>query len=273
MPSSKKKRKPASNSARGFSTTSTPSKSKIDEGKSDDDVESGVELHTAVPTKHVSVRSSEPISSDKVHKETHGLVLEESDFDLEESNLQQLLEDYGEKVKRDATRQSNRVVTEQRVLRTQSERLDIGSWLPDKLIQEIFDLLIVQKSNVNSGNESFKDTIDSQIEESNQILRLWTLEKILGQLGFKEDLIRLVLHSLLKREPPSKFTVNKDAIWGLDECFDILTLMSGSEEISHYGSHVINVRPKTIKVMQHDEKNEEYGQRYCSSFWLSLLVS
>lgn len=265
MPPNKKRRKPANNSARGFATTSTPSKSKVDDSKAEDSVEATAESENLSLNKVEPINPLESTVTEKLQKEVHELTPEELESYLEESNLQLLLEEYGEKCMKAAFRQFNRVTTEQRVLRPQSERLDVGFWLPDEHIQEILDLLYVQTNIDSLENESVRVLTDSDVSESDLIIRLWTLEKVLGQLGFKEDLIRLVLHSLLKRGKPSKVIVGKESIWGLDECFDILTLLCGSKEIPPYGYQPTDGRPKINKIMERGKRSEGYGKKFRSS--------
>lgn len=259
MPLNKKRRKPAHNSARGFATTSTPSKSKVDDEKAQDNSSPVAELQTSAIDKAEPINSFESAVTEKLQKELHELTPEELEFHLEESNLQLLLEEYGEKCKKDAVRQFNRVTTEQRVLRPQSELLDISFWLSDDLIQEILDLLNVQTNMIDLDNQSVRVHVDSEVPESKLIIRLWTLEKVLGHLGFKENSIRLALQVLLKKGQPSTFIATKEPLWGLDECFGILTLMCGSEEIPSYELKSTDCRSKINKVMQRSKRYEEYS--------------
>lgn len=259
MPVNKKRKKPAHNSARGFATTSIPSKSKIDDEKAQDNSSPVAKLEISAVDKVERIDSFDTAVTENPQKELHELNPEELEVHLEESNLQLLLEEYGEKCKKDAVRQFNRVTTEQRVLRPQSERLDISFWLSNEIVQDILDLFNAQTNTINLDNQSLRSHVDSEVSESDLIVRLWTLEKVLGHLGFKENSIRLALHVLLQKGQPSTFITNKESLWGLDECFGILTLMCSSEEMPSYEFKSTDYRSKINKVMQRGKRYEEYG--------------
>lgn len=259
MPSNKKRKKPANHSARGFATVSTPSRSKVDDGRVENSADPIAESETLGPNK---VECNSPLESavtGKLQKDLHELTAEELESHFEESNLQLLLEDHGEKCRKEASRQFNRVITEQRVLRPQSERLEVGFRLPDEYIQEILDLLKAQTNIDNLDNESVRVLTESDISESDLVVRLWTLEKILGRLGFKQDLIRLALTSLLRKRQFSQLITGKESIWGLDECFDILTLLCDPRDTPLYEYQPTDARPKINRIIEQGKRYEKYG--------------
>lgn len=262
MPSQKRKKKPASNAARGFTTTSIPSKSKVDDNETEDIADLLSKLTTSDVPGNEPIDSSTPRITGELQTELYDFTSQESELHTEEFDLQLLIEEYGVRSKKDASRQVTRVTTERRVLRAQSERLDIGYWLSDNLIQGIFDLINLQIAKSNSDDVYVREHVDSESSDSSLVIKLWTLQKILRQLEFKEDLIGTVLHSLLKRRQTPIFTVSKDSLWGLDECFDILALTCGSGEILQYGFHVNDVRSKMYKSIKRDKRCKGYGQRF-----------
>lgn len=259
MPSNKKKRKPANQSVRGFATTSTPSKSKVDDDQRVDIAEPIAESKN-LDAHNVECNDSLNASvTEEVRKELHELTADELESHLEESNMQLLLEDYGEKCTKDATRQFSRLTTEKRLLRLQSERLEVRSWLPDEHIQEILDLSKAQANIDNLDNEPVRALIDSDVSESGLIVRMWTLEKILGRLRFKQDLIRLVLQSLLSRRQSAQLNVGKESIWGLDECFGIITSLCDPKDLPPYDHQPNDAQPKLNKTMERGKRYEGYG--------------
>ena len=259
MPSNKRRKKPVNNSARGFATTSTPSKSKVDDDRGKDIAEPITESENLDLNKDECNNPLKAIVTEELQKELHELTAEELESHFEESNLQLLLEDHGEKCTKDASRQYNRLITEKRVLRLQSERLEVRSWLSDEYIQEILDLLKAQTNPDNLNNESVRALIDSDISESDLVVKLWALEKTLGRLGFKQDLIRLVLQSLLKRRQSTQLNTGKESIWGLDDCFDIITLLCNLKETPSYEHQPTHARPKLNKTMEQGKRYEGYG--------------
>lgn len=274
MPSNKKRKKPANHSARGFATTSTPSKARVvDDGKVEDSAEpiAGSEIRG-----RNEAGCNNPLESavtERLQKELHELTAEELESHFEESNLQLLLEDYGEKCGKDASRQFNRITTERRVLRPQSERLEVGIWLPDEFIQEILDLLNAQMKIDNLDNESVKVLADSDISESDLLIKLWTLEKLLGQLGFKQGLIRLALQSLLRKRQSSELVIGKESIWGLDDCFDILALLCDPKDAPPYGNQSNDTRPKKNRNMEEGTRYGRYGQFILSIYSFIKLTA
>lgn len=259
MPSNKKRKKPVNNSARGFATISTPSKSKVDDDREKVIAEPITESENLDINKDECNNPLNAIVTEELQKELHQLTAEELESHFEESNLQLLLEDYGEKCTKDASRQYNRLTTEKRVLRLQSERLEVRSWLPDEYIQEILDLSKAQMNPNNLNNEPARALIDSDISESDLIVRLWALEKTLGRLGFKQDSIRLVLHSLLRKRQSAQLNTGKESIWGLDDCFDIITLLCNLKETPSYEHQPTHARPKINEIMKQGKRYEGYG--------------
>lgn len=259
MPSNKKKKKPANQSGRGFATTSTPSKSKIDDDRGDGDAEPIAESKKLNVDKVEFNDFPDASVAKELRKELCELTSEELESHFEESNLQLLLEDYGEKCTKDAIRQFSRLTTEKRLLRLQSERLEFRSWLPDEHIQEILDLVNTQTNTDNLDDEPVRALIDSDVSESDLIVRLWTLEKTLAQLGFKQDFIRLVLQSLLSRRQSAQLNTGKESIWGLDECFDIITSLCDPKETPLYDQQSNDARPKPNKIMERGRRYESYG--------------
>lgn len=226
MAANKKKKKPASNPARGFATTSTASKSKHDEAK---ELEGGVQLdvenndiHYTVPEHCVRVDKS---SNRQHEKPLEELTPEELESQLEESGLQLLVENHGEKIKKTVSRQASKFQSEKRLLRSQAEQLGIRQWLPPEMMQIITDLLQAQEDS----NGYLKASLDSNhaatgFSEDDLLVKLWTLKRILPLLGFSEQRTNLALQYLVTTvQSPA---LSKESIWGLDECFTWLALNS-----------------------------------------------
>lgn len=235
MAPKKKKKALASNPARGFATTSIPAKPKAEE-KVDDNVvpeTALIDSNAVATTENVGLNIASS-AGEYLSK----LSPEELENYFEESALQILVEKHGEKSKKDASRQVNKLKTEQRVLRLQSERLDINSWLPQELVQLIFELFESQKRSRGVGLEA--DTRQARcykVTEEELIIKLWTLQQVLTQLEFSNDRVQSALLSLLQKEHltrSSAFSVNKDGLWGLEESLDFLAQVCEPEEMPSY---------------------------------------
>lgn len=243
MAPNRKKKKPVTNPARGFATTSTASKTK---GQSpnepehqDHDEASSENVKPALDTGNVSNRS---LSAGGLEKPLEHLSPEELESELENSSLQIMVDRYREKTKRDASRQVSRLQTEKRLIRAQAVSFYTQHWLPTETIQLIIDLYDEQ----NDSRKGYKHGSDTKINAQNVtkddlVAKMWTLKRVLPQLGFSEEQTRWALVQLSKnrRDGTSQpFSFNKDPIWGLDECLDWLAMTYGVEDLPPYSPQV-----------------------------------
>lgn len=231
MAPNKKKKKAASNPARGFATTSTASKPKHDGAK---ELKSGVQLdvenndaHSTISKDCVRIDSSANREHEKPLDE---LTPEELESQLEESGLQILVENHGENIKKSVSRQLSRFQSEKRLLLSQAEQLSIRQWLPPEIMQIITDLLQAQEdSNGYLKASIVSNHTATDLSEDDLLVKLWTLKRILPLLGFSEQRTDLALHYLVTtaiKSGPQSPALSKDSIWGLDECFAWLGLNS-----------------------------------------------
>ena len=233
-PNRKKKKKPGSNPARGFATTSIASKPK--------EVDVTEESEAAVPIRDEDVGKADPVVSspivvDSTSKELHELSPEELEIQLEESDLQLLVEKHRERSKKDASRQISRLQTERRVLRTQAERLSTHRWLPPELMLQITDQLVAQLGSRGLYVEHDNKARRQSIPEDDLSVRLWTLRQILVKLGFSEARAHEAISQVLQDEQLARHATlgqPKDFVWGLEECLDWLGLVCEPGEMLDY---------------------------------------
>ena len=250
MAPNKKKKKPASNPARGFATISTASKSKNDGAK---ELQGGARLDTEDDDTLSTVAENRVRTENSVTKEREKpldeLTPEELESQLEESGLQILVENHGEKMKKVISRQVLRIQSEKRLLRSQAEQLSIRQWLPPEIMQIIIDLLQAQEDS-NGYLKTHLDSNDAatDLSDDDLLMKLWTLKRILPLLGFPEQRTDLALRHIVRtvtKAGPQSLALSKDSIWGLDECLAWLALNSepielpkfeGREGLSHYSA-------------------------------------
>ena len=234
MAPNKKKKKPVSNPARGFATTSTASKPKVDAAK---ELESGVLLDTpenhAAPVNADAGTLTEKPSNEDREKALHELTPEELESQLENSGLQILVEKHGEKVKKESSRQVLRLQTEKRLLRSQADHLSIRQWLPPEIMQIITDMLQA-KEDSNGFLKAIPDSNNATTDlcEDDLLIKLWVLKRVLPMLGFQEQMTDRAIRHLLKAMTKSGFqslASGKEPVWGVDEC--LAWLGSNSEPI------------------------------------------
>ena len=243
MAPNRKKKKPVTNPARGFSTTSTASKtqglSPNEPGHQDYDEVSGENVKPGFDTGNVSNKS---LLAVRFKKPLEHLSPEELESELENSSLQIMIDRYREKTNRDASRQVSRFQTEKRLMRAQAVSLYTQHWLPTEIIQQIIELYDAQ----NDSRKGYKHGSDTNLNAKNiarddLVAKMWTLKRVLPQLGFSEEQTRLALAQLLKNRSdgsPPTFPFNKDSIWGLDECLDWLALTYEAEDLPAYSPQI-----------------------------------
>lgn len=234
MAPNRKKKKPASNPARGFATTSIASKPK--EVDVTEDTEAALPIQEEKLVKANPMVSS-PIALDSTSKELHELTPEELERQLEESELQLLVEKHGERSKKDASRQISRLQTERRVLRTQAEPLNTHRWLPPELMLQITDQLVTQLDSGGLYVELDNKVRPQAILEDDLSVKLWTLRQVLVKLGFSAARAHEAVSQVLQNDHLAKHaTLNqvKDSIWCLEECLDWLGLVCEPGELLDY---------------------------------------
>lgn len=235
MAGGKKKKKPASNPARGFATTSTPSKPKVE--RIEDLENTAEEPASTCPLATTNNDHGVPTLTNQTegaNTATEELTPEEFERQLNESELQLLVEKHAQKSKRDAARQITRLQTDRRLLRGQAEHLSTKKWLSPELMDHILQLVQSDSRIADVSANAETPAMVKALSEEDLTIRLWTLQQTLDGAGFTEDKIKLALRYVLKISTKVA-TGNKDAtIWGLDEALDWLARECGRKELPDY---------------------------------------
>lgn len=228
MAGAKKKKKPVTNPARGFATTSVASSKPRQEVP---DVTPTIEskLANIVSVDDTAKSAAPDTSSTKIPAE---ISPEDFEKQLYESELQVLVEKHSQKSKREATRQIARLQTDRRILRTQADTLNTRKWLPPELMDEVLEFIEVDgRSTTQSGNEL--NLPQKGLSEEDLMVKLWTLQQTLDGAGFAEDRIRLVLEYILNMSEKVVLG-NKESIWGLEESLDWLARECPKTDLPDY---------------------------------------
>lgn len=224
-----KKKKPASNPARGFATTSIASKARATEKAAE--VEKSSTPAADGPGVTEEVESGKPASVIPGTKPAAQISPEEFERQLEESELQNLVDKYAQKTKREAGRQITKLQTDRRVLRSQADFLNTRKWLPPELMDEILDLVradarLADQVSMNDSSAS------SKLTEEDLTIKLWTLQQILKGVDFPDGQIKKCLQWVLDCSP--KISTYKDSAWGLEESLEWLARECGRKELPDY---------------------------------------
>ncbi|CAK4033173.1 related to DNA RNA helicase (DEAD H box family II) [Lecanosticta acicola] len=245
----KKKTKPAANPARGFATTSVASKPKPENASEANGSKNTSGLATpadkattpgSAPFDHTALNNSTPSKSEK---ELHELSPEEMEAQLEASELQQFVERFGPKAKKEAVRQVTRLLTDKRLLRGQSDFLSVKDWLPDELMQQILDLTHADRRHESSSVTKNKLPIGDDL-----VAKVWQLRQCLIDLAIPMSRVEDVL-AWIVANPPSD---SSGPMWGLDECFEWLALHCEDGELDEYDY----VKPKTSAAIAEESEDD-----------------
>lgn len=229
MAGGKKKKKPASNPARGFATTSIASKPKAEAIEAVQEKDIVDDPASSTESQQPGDKTSEAIGNGSSAKDSE-LTPEEFEKQLEDTELQLLVEKYSQKSKRDALRQKTRLETDRRVLRGQAETLNTRKWLPPELMEEILGLINMEGRFSGSAADT---TSLKQVSEEELAIRLWTLQQSLVGAGFAADKVLLALQHVLDISDKIGGS-NKDTIWGMDESLEWLSRECLRDELPDY---------------------------------------
>ncbi len=237
MAPNKKTKKLASNPARGFATTSTVSKAKLNHVVENDEEPKAEDSGLTKPEQKPAKVSGHELGNN-VEKALHELSPEELEKQLEESTLQLFVETYGNKVKKETSRQLCKMQTERRLLRAHAEPLPTHQWLPPEIVQLIINLLDSSNTKQSRSDESDSALDPKQgvanFSDDDLLVKLWTLRQLLPQLSFSLSVTILALRHLLGKLnylDPKCLSPAKDSVWGLEECLSWLALVVKPEEL------------------------------------------
>lgn len=244
-----KKKKPAANPARGFATTSQPSKPKSENvSESTSAVPSGVVTPAAKNKSTPAVSKDTPASAHcetpAAEKELHELSPEELEAQLEASELQQFVEKYGPKVKKETARQVARLQTDKRLLRGQADYLSVKDWLPDEIMQQILDLTAADQLQESDSKKK-----QGAPQGDDLVAKVWQLRQCLLDLALPSSRVNEVLGWLVTAPPPESTSM----IWGLEECFEWLSLHCEAGELEDYDYQ----RPRNVPRIDDESEPEE----------------
>jgi ATP-dependent RNA helicase DHX29 len=219
MAPNKKKKKAAANPARGFATTSLPSRSKAadvdetNENGSDIKPLTTEDVSTKDNAKHSDVNLAEGSKGAVTGgpKEINEMSPEELEDHLENAELEDLVEQHAARCISEANRQASRLETEQRQLRSLSYRLSTYSWLPNEIVAELYDM-----DGTDSRHTPPSATAGSSFDKQEKLLLdLWTLKRTLEALLLPA--VDDALSHVAKLAVYGQLAVNTDLLPGLLE--------------------------------------------------------
>ncbi|PWY70412.1 ATP dependent RNA helicase [Aspergillus heteromorphus CBS 117.55] len=235
-PNNRKKKKPASNPARGFATVSVPSKPKTAESSapvSAADSKSVSESERPTPAEGAQP-TVEPTQEAASSSSLQNYTPEELEKHLEDAELQLLVEKYASKCRSDAARQVTKLETERRVLRQQSVSINLLEWFPTEVLNSILSLAENEERELSPVPGREAGGQKKPISEEELYMRLWTLKETLLKLGFPEDKVNESLKHLLVYFSGNFATTNREVVCNLDEALDWLAMHCTPKELPSY---------------------------------------
>lgn len=233
-PNNKKKKKPAANPARGFTTVSTPSRPKpaepTDAPTAADDPKTATDNGKQPPAEE----QQQPSIGEEATPSLQQYSPEELEKHLEDSELQLLVDKYAAKCKNDAARQVTKLETDRRVLRQQATSLNLMEWIPSDVQDQIISL--AETEEMETGPLRGKELSGVKRSSSSEDLsvKLWTLRETLLKLGFPESKVDDSLRYLLAYSTGGATSANRDTVWNLDESLDWLAMHCSLKELPSY---------------------------------------
>ncbi|KAF2012272.1 ATP-dependent RNA helicase A [Aaosphaeria arxii CBS 175.79] len=213
-----KKKKPASNPARGFATTSVASKPKPERiveppepATSKKDI-----TPSAVPQVSSSAQAHGGASAQPKNPQK---TPEELEAQLELDELQLLVEKHATKVRREARRQILKVQTDQRVLRSQAQNVTVQDWVPRDVLDTIISL--AQAESNDSNRRQGQKSLTKTLSEEDAMSKLWILDLTFRGMGFTEENIDPVLKWLCANAAVVDST---SSTWGFAEGLEWMAL-------------------------------------------------
>lgn len=257
MAPNKKKKKIASNPARGFATTSLPSKSK--EARSNEDTEELCDAVIVSKNEHqmnAADTNNGFINQNGSTKDQHGSINqmspEELEAHLEDAELQNFVDTHANRVKADALRQVNRLESERRQMRSHSNRLATASWLSDDAMDNVLNMYKTRVEQQAQKSSASHNTFD----ETSILTRLWTLERVLQALKFPN--IDPALEYILSLSLYGKIESSQDYIWGLQESLRWYAAERRSEDLPDYESGTILSLEEALKDLEIDSDSRKF---------------
>ena len=269
MAPTRKKKKPLSNPARGFATTSIVSKTKL---LVDSDVDDDTPSTAGNPLEKEAVKPDNAHHDHSAQKELHELTPDQLEAQLEDSELQLLIEKHGDRCKKNALRQVTRLQTERRLLRSQALPLNTSRWLPEELLQLI-------ASYVESQNDGgFPSVADSTIRAHRKAataddlsLLVWSLKRTLIDLGFLPYRMEESIHHLI-RDKRMKERANastyKEGLWGIDECLNLLAMSCTADELPNYDTCRTEALEKQLRKATQLLEPGNFGKAPCALIFI-----
>jgi ATP-dependent RNA helicase DHX29 len=242
MAPNKKKKKPVSNPARGFATTSLPSKAKPveepdkDTPKAESVTPSGglAPDETAKPSQGNGAAPGNANQSDQAAG-IGEMSPEELEAHLENSELETLVEKHALRCISDANRQVTRLEAERRQLRSQAYKLSTYAWLPEDRIDQVFAMQVTDTA-VLRPNE-FKVLPNS---EEKLLIDLWTLERVLNSLQLSR--VQEAVAHVAEMAICGQLNAVGDSLPGLSEALQWYASNLGADELSSY-EHAMESKP------------------------------
>ncbi|PGH15152.1 hypothetical protein AJ80_05664 [Polytolypa hystricis UAMH7299] len=234
MAPNKKKKKPASNPARGFATVSVPSKQKAPE-PSEPLPSASPPDSRCLATEDGKSNTAQTPSGVKQTRNLQDLSPEELEKHLEDAELQSLVDKYGTKCKNDSSRMVLKLETEERLLRPQATPLNLSDWLTSEILDTVLEKERIEEENFvePSLKHDMNETAKIAAEEDMSI-KLWTLQQTLLGLGFQESMVGQALSNSLLFYSRDSMSI-RDPSWGLDQALEWLAAHADVDELPVYG--------------------------------------
>ncbi|KAL2429000.1 putative helicase C15C4.05 [Exophiala dermatitidis] len=227
MAPNRKKKKPVANPARGFATTSLPSKAKVTEQSGETTAQENGDAADPAQATDAPSRGKDSSRPSDGAPDIKDMNPEELEAHLETSELEALVEKYAARSIADANRQAAKLETERRQLRSQAYRLSTYPWLSDEIVDHLLRLNAPATAyDAPAGGGGLVQ------DEEKLLVDLWTLERVLESLKLPrvgEAISHVAVLATLGR-----LDISSDSLPGLQEAFEWYASSTDRDELPNY---------------------------------------
>ncbi|KAK5407781.1 hypothetical protein LTR06_007524 [Exophiala xenobiotica] len=240
MAPNKKKKKAASGPARGFATTSIPSKAKPVDEPEQNTVRPSVggqeQGAPGEPSAAPNGQATDVGTNGQQATKIEDMTPEELEAHLETSELEALVEKYSARCIADGNRQVSRLETERRQLRSQANTLSTYPWLPEETIDQVLEMNATRTATNGHGSNT---SIASSAEEL-ALIDLWTLQRVLQALQLPR--VSEAIYYIAGLAASGQLKTTADLCPGLPEALQWYATNTEAAELPNY-EHVAGPRP------------------------------
>lgn len=245
-----KKKKAASNPARGFTTTSIASKSKQDSQKAEREVEDKEKARGSAK-EHLDA-SSDGATITTSSNPMLRMSPEDLEKHLEEHELQALIDVSLEKAKKVSSKEISKINHDRKVSRKQANPFYMSSWFSQQTLNIVLNLC--RSDQFEWQTLTGRGQTKQNVSEDDMTMNLWSLQQVLRDISVDESSIHDILVKLCKLSPNSS---PETRLWGLKESLDWLAVKNDPLSTTPYDRDApVDISSRNVSARREVDKSK-----------------